>query len=100
MTPGLFQVQVIVNKFVIPFYQYTSYGAAKISVSSSYTPQLTSIDQNKALPGTLLSLSGNFMTSCLTRDTASCSGLGIPLISRVDFGSQTCDMINASTTNL
>ncbi len=100
MTQGHFQVRVIVKNFVIPFYQYTDYAAAKIIVSSSYTPQLTSIDQKKALPGTLLSLSGKFMTSCLTRDTAGCSSLGIPLISRVEFGSQACDLINASTTNL
>ncbi len=87
-----YQVEVIVDNFVIPFYHYHNYKSSIVSVNTYFTPSISSISMNKALPGTLLTLNGNFRTSCLF--SINCPN------GYIDFESQNCNPINLTTNNL
>lgn len=93
---GTYTVQVLVNGNLVPFYQqYTS--SIKVYAEDYFSAKIDSIEPIHSTPGTLIQITGDFITSCYTRETSSCSSSYIPLISRVEYNEQTCSLINPNT---
>jgi len=60
MAKGEYLIRVLVNGSLIPYYQYVSVNIAKISVGNSNTPQIKSIWPTSGLPGTFVTINGDF----------------------------------------
>ncbi|CAF0999129.1 unnamed protein product [Brachionus calyciflorus] len=73
MPAGSYLVKVKVNGELIPIYQYENINNAYVIASDSNTPKINSIVPMSGLPGTLLTINGDFKTACYTRDEDGCS---------------------------
>jgi hypothetical protein len=97
MPESLYQIRVYVNGYLIPLYQYDSAIHATFIAVPSNTPTITDISPQSGTPQTLISLSGEFETSCYSRDVSGCSDDNNPLISRIYMGGHLCNLINSIT---
>ena len=105
MDVGSYLVKVLVNGNLIPTYQYSNgLQAAQLrvgflicqkfqkfqinvfffakKVTSANTPSITRISPISGIPGTFVTISGDFKTSCLSRNVAVCADDSAVLISR------------------
>ncbi|CAF0756351.1 unnamed protein product [Brachionus calyciflorus] len=98
MLAGKYLVRVFVNGELIPLYQYEN--DAFVIASDSNTPKINSFLPMSGVPGTLITINGDFKTSCYTRDEDGCSDDSGARISRIYFGGQICNLIDPSTNAL
>ena len=105
MDAGSYLVKVLVNGQLIPTYQYSNgVQSAQLKVvihlsdvyfktinfklftcwkvTSANTPSITRISPISGVPGTFVTISGDFKTSCLSRDVVACAGDSAVLITR------------------
>ncbi|CAF0814130.1 unnamed protein product, partial [Brachionus calyciflorus] len=100
MVEGTYMVRVLVNGYLIPYYQYLNIDDIEIRVIDSATPKLNSIQPKTAPPGSMLTLTGDFKTLCYTRDVDPCADDSGSRISRIYFGGQTCNLMNPLTNDV
>lgn len=91
-------IKVLINGNFVPFYQY--YSDIRIKPTNSITPFLNSIEPTHGLPGTLLELKGSFISGCYARDTELCNNPRMPIVSRIQFGNQLCEVFEPNTNLL
>ena len=88
----------MINGNSVPFYQYLS--DTKIRTVNSITPYLNSIKPIHGLPGSLLELEGTFIAGCYARDNEVCNNPRMPIISKIQFGNQLCEIYDPKTNSL
>ncbi len=71
-----------------------------IKVTDWNTPKITGIAPFSGLPGTFLSISGDFKTYCYLRDSDGCADDSGARITRLFVGSQQCQLINTTSNEL
>lgn len=64
------------------------------------TPKIYALNPISGPPGTLVKITGDFKTSCYTRDVDSCGDDSGQRISRIYFGGQICNLIDPTTNDL
>lgn len=69
-------------------------------MSDSNTPKINRITPFTGLPGTLVSVEGNFRTGCYLRDVEECADDSGARITRLYVGGQQCQMINTTSNEL
>lgn len=62
MPTGSYMVRVIVNGIFVPLYQYAP-NVAMVWTRSQVTPTINEIQPDTALPGSFVTITGNFMVS-------------------------------------
>lgn len=60
MPAGTYTVRVYVNGYPVPYYQYINQAAAVVTVDPMYTPVISEITPDTQLPGSLVTISGDF----------------------------------------
>lgn len=79
---SVYQVRVYVNGQLIPLYQYENPIRATFAPMLSQTPLINGIYPQSGTPQTLIQMSGDFKTTCYSRDVEGCAQDNNPLISR------------------
>ena len=101
MPQGTYTVRVKVNGHLIPLQQYINVENALVRVADWTTPKLTAVEPISAPPGSLVTLRGNFMTLCYTRDELAdeddCADDNGARITRIYFSGQLCNLIDPNT---
>ena len=82
LSTSVYQIRVSVNGVLIPLYQYYDPNRALFIPTSSQTPTITGIAPQTGTPQSLITLTGQFQSSCYSRDVDGCSDDNNPLISR------------------
>lgn len=101
MPAGTYTVRVKVKGHLIPIQQYINIENAVVRAADWTTPKLTSVEPISAPPGSMVTLRGNFMTLCYTRDELAdeddCADDNGARITRVYFSGQLCNLIDPNT---
>ena len=77
-----------------------------MQIADSNTPKITSLTPVKGLPGSFLTLNGDFKTICYARDDSTndlgtnCGDDSQPRISRIFVGGSNCELYDSATTLL
>jgi len=101
MVPGEYVARVIVDGNFVPAYQYVNgMDSAVVRVGPDSTPLITALSPFKGVPGTFVTLNGDFKTACYLRDTPECADDTGSRIVRVYVGGQQCEMIDPATSEL
>jgi hypothetical protein len=73
---------------------------SNLKVTDWNTPQINGIAPSSGLPGTFLSISGDFRTYCYIRDSDGCSDDSGARITRLFVGGGQCNLIDPVTSEL
>jgi len=84
MPSNTYLIRVYENEILIPLdpSTYLDQNYALFISSASKTPLINAITPTTGLPQRMVSLSGDFKTSCYSQDSSECSSEDIPIISR------------------
>ncbi|CAM4971603.1 unnamed protein product [Rotaria socialis] len=99
MPAGSYIVQIYVNGILIPASQYRNPSYTIFVSSVRNTPIIRGISPASGLPQRLVTVSGDFKSSCYSRDVNGCSRDSDTLIVRIYIGGQLCNLINSIDDN-
>lgn len=82
MPEGAYRLRIFVNDIALPSSAYRRPQITIFESSRSATPSISNISPGSGLPQRLITLTGDFKTSCYSRDVQPCLNDGVSLISR------------------
>ena len=82
MPEGYYQIRIYVNETLLDSSVYRRPGVTVFQSSPWYTPLITNISSVTGVPGRILTINGDFKTSCYSREIPECASDSVSLISR------------------
>ena len=82
MPAGEYLIRVYVQGNLVPLSQYSFPNTTTFIATSTNTPRIANISPMSGLPQRLVSLTGDFKTSCYLRDIEGCSEANVSVITR------------------